>query len=72
MRRKPRYLMAVVAIGAAAIFPTAALAYPQPNDSFSAPEMIEGTLGSRGGANFKATKEAGEPAHAGNAGGASL
>jgi Ca2+-binding RTX toxin-like protein len=65
-------LTAVFAIGAAAIFPAAALAFPQANDSFSAAVVIEGTFGSRGGANFKATKEAGEPAHAGNAGGASL
>jgi Ca2+-binding RTX toxin-like protein len=66
------YLAAVVAVGASAIFPTAAFAYPQANDSFSAAEVIQGRFGFTQGANFKATKEAGEPTHAGNAGGASL
>src|SRR5262245_6392789 len=54
------------------MFPSVAFAFPQANDSFAAAEVIEGEDGFASGENFKATKEAGEPAHAGNAGGAAL
>ncbi len=42
------------------------------NDNFSVATAIAGSEGTETGSNFTATKEAGEPNHAGNAGGASI
>jgi hypothetical protein len=42
------------------------------NDNFSAAQEISGATGSVTNANYRATKESGEPSHAGNAGGKSL
>jgi Ca2+-binding RTX toxin-like protein len=67
-----RACLMAIAVGVALVVPSVALGYPQANDSFSAAEVIEGTPGSTFGESFKATKEAGEPVHAGNPGGASL
>jgi Lysyl oxidase/Concanavalin A-like lectin/glucanases superfamily/Immunoglobulin I-set domain/Immunoglobulin domain len=45
---------------------------PPPNDNFANAQAISGSSGSVPGENFNATKESGEPNHAGNAGGASV
>ncbi|HWY76108.1 MAG TPA: immunoglobulin domain-containing protein, partial [Verrucomicrobiae bacterium] len=45
---------------------------PPPNDNFAAGQAISGSSGSVSGYNFNATKEPGEPNHAGNPGGASV
>jgi hypothetical protein len=50
----------------------ATAAEPPPTDSFSAATPISGRQGEAESASAGATKEAGEPAHAGNAGGASV
>ena len=49
-----------------------ALNYASGHDVFAFSEVMNGDSGSVEGLNFRATKEAGEPYHAGNAGGASL
>jgi Ca2+-binding RTX toxin-like protein len=73
MQRPCLLLMAVGALlGAAVLFPASARAYPQPNDAFANAQAITGDQGYVDDANLKATKEVGEPDHAGNAGGASL
>jgi hypothetical protein len=54
------------------IAPGAGAAAPPANDAFAAALAIAGDRGSVEGANAGATKEPGEPAHAGNAGGASV
>src|SRR5207253_7965025 len=61
-------LLAVVAF---AVFPAAASAAPG-NDPFAAAVGLGGFSGSVPGSNVGATKEAGEPNHVGNAGGASV
>ena len=43
-----------------------------PNDNFSAAITISGSEGTTNGTNVRATKESGEPNHAGNVGGASV
>lgn len=48
------------------------LAFPPPNDMFSQATSITGCLGAVTGYNTAATKEAGEPNHAGRTGGASV
>ncbi|MBI3416214.1 MAG: HYR domain-containing protein [Verrucomicrobia bacterium] len=45
---------------------------PPANDNFANAQIITGGVGSAGGTNVLATKESGEPRHAGNAGGHSL
>src|SRR5919109_710083 len=64
----------VVALIAAAALVTAASAQAAPpaNDNFAAAQGITGESGTVGGTNAEATKEPGEPAHAGNAGGRSV
>lgn len=53
--------------------PTAPEAEVAPaNDAFASPEMLVGASGTRSGSNVGATKEAGEPDHAGDPGGASV
>lgn len=47
-------------------------ATPPANDNFVNAQVISGSLGSVSGSNVSASKEAGEPAHAGNTGGASV
>jgi hypothetical protein len=53
-------------------FPSAASAAPPANDNFASAEALSGTVDSDSGTNAQATKEAGEPNHAGNPGGASV
>jgi PASTA domain len=60
----------IVAAGLAV--PGSALAAPPPNDAFAAAEELSGRLTTASGLNKEATKEAGEPDHAGKAGGASV
>lgn len=43
-----------------------------PNDAFTAATVLSGTSASTSGTNLNATREAGEPLHAGNGGGASI
>jgi len=45
---------------------------PPANDNFASAQAISGGSGSVSGNNFNATKQAGEPNHAGNSGGASV
>jgi subtilisin-like proprotein convertase family protein len=45
---------------------------PPANDNFASAQAISGSSGSVSGNNFNATKQAGEPSHAGNSGGASV
>lgn len=45
---------------------------PPANNNFSSAKVISGAAGSTSGSNTAATKEAGEPEHAGNAGGKSV
>lgn len=53
------------------LLPVAAGAAPG-NDDFAHPTLLEGDEAEAGGVNFGATKEAGEPNHAGDPGGASV
>jgi Ca2+-binding RTX toxin-like protein len=55
----------------AVVAPTVAFAVP-PNDDFADSVSISGASGEVTGSSFTATKEAGEPDHAGNAGGHSV
>ena len=52
--------------------PSIAVAAPPANDVFTAPQTLEGNQGSQLGTSKESSKEAGEPAHAGNPGGASV
>ncbi|WP_375477358.1 beta strand repeat-containing protein [uncultured Jatrophihabitans sp.] len=45
---------------------------PPANDAFATPTVVSGASGTSAGSNAGATKETGEPQHAGNAGGASI
>jgi hypothetical protein len=67
-----RWVAVVVAL--VLMFPARAAiaAGPPPNDTFSAATPISGQHGESESSNAGATKEAGEPAHAGNAGGGSV
>jgi hypothetical protein len=67
---RPLGLMLVVAAALAA--PTAALAAPPPNDAFAAAQELSGRVAGADGLNKDATKEVGEPNHAGDPGGASI
>jgi hypothetical protein len=49
-----------------------AVHFPPPNDRFANAAIISGMNGNAGGSNIAATRQAGEPDHAGNAGGASV
>lgn len=62
----------VLAALVVAIIPGAALGAPPSNDEFVNAEVIDGRFGWNYGENTDATKEPGEPNHAGNAGGASV
>src|SRR3954452_5894612 len=68
-----RRLGAFLAVAAAALLlVSASNATPPSNDSFSAANVLLPATGSRNGTNVDATKEAGEPSHAGNSGGGSV
>src|SRR3954454_6551581 len=60
----------VVVMSALAIAGASSAAAPS-NDNFSAASVLLPATGSRNGTNVDATKEAGEPSHAGNVGGGS-
>jgi hypothetical protein len=66
-------LCAIVVTGAAALLLAgASSAAPPDNDNFSAAIQLNADTGSYFGTNSEATKETGEPDHAGNVGGASV
>jgi hypothetical protein len=67
-----RCLLAVAAVFLVAIAPATASAVPPSNDNFANAETITERFGYAYGENTDATKEAGEPNHAGNPGGASI
>ena len=62
----------LLATGAALVAAPTASAAPPPNDALTDARVVEGATGTVSGANVDATKEPGEPAHAGNAGGRSV
>jgi Ca2+-binding RTX toxin-like protein len=64
-------IAALASITVAIVFPAQALAAPV-NDNFATAQRLSGTSGDISSTNQGATKETGEPAHAGNAGGASV
>ena len=61
----------MLALLVAALWPTSAVAAPA-NDDFADAQVITGTKGDISGSNVGATKETGEPDHAGNPGGHSI
>jgi PASTA domain len=63
-------VLLVLVVGLA--LPSSALAAPPPNDAFAAAQVLTGRTATVSGLNKDATKEVGEPNHAGNAGGASV
>jgi Ca2+-binding RTX toxin-like protein len=67
-------IITIAGIGAlaATLGAAAALAAPPPNDNFAAASVVEDDQGTLKGANIEATREAGEPDHAGRVGGASV
>jgi len=65
-------LLGALALALALPAAVGATTAPPGNDPFAAPKGISHLSGSSGGKTFNATKEAGEPAHAGDAGGASI
>lgn len=67
-----RPLALVFALAALLTFSGAALADPPGNDVFDAAITLVGEEGYISGSNIDGTKETGEPAHAGNAGGSSV
>ena len=69
--RRRRLFVLLVSILAAAVWPANAAAAPA-NDDFANAQVITGATGSVNGTNIGATKELGEPDHAGNAGGHSI
>jgi Ca2+-binding RTX toxin-like protein len=69
-RRRP-YLAFLAATLVAALWPASALAAPA-NDDFANAQVITGLTGSVSSTNVDATKEIGEPDHAGNPGGHSI
>jgi hypothetical protein len=68
LRGIPLLLMLVAGL----VVPGSALAAPPPNDAFATADELSGRTDSASGLNKEATKEANEPNHAGNAGGASV
>jgi hypothetical protein len=67
-----RWVVLLAVVLAAGIVPASALAAPPPNDDFAVADVIQGRSVYTDGINDEATKESGEPNHAGNAGGASV
>jgi len=70
--RVRRPLFALLALTLAGALAASAAAAPPANDAFASARPLAGDQGRAETANAGATKEAGEPAHAGNAGGASV
>ena len=71
-RLEVRWLLATVVALVALIAPVSASAGPPSNDNFANAEVLTGRFGWTYGDSTGATKEPGEPNHAGNPGGASL
>jgi hypothetical protein len=69
--RLARFLVAGLAVVATGSLSATAAAAAPANDSFSAAELLTGRTATASGNNDDATKEAGEPDHAGDSGGAS-
>lgn len=70
---RTRLLLACgLAVAGACVFAATALGAAPANDMFAAAQTVTGAQGSVTGTNVGATKEAGEPNHAGNKGGASV
>ena len=67
-----RWLLATVVALVALVAPASASAGPPSNDNFANAEVLAGRYGGTSGDSTGATKEPGEPNHAGNPGGASL
>jgi hypothetical protein len=67
-----RWALMTAVVLAAGIVPVSAYATPPSNDNFAAAKVLEGRSTYADGINDEATKEAGEPNHAGNPGGASV
>jgi hypothetical protein len=68
-----RGALALVAVLACVVaLPSPALALPPPNDLFAAGQALSGSTAAANGTNVEATKEVGEPNHAGNPGGRSI
>ncbi|MDQ5822289.1 MAG: hypothetical protein M3540_12690 [Actinomycetota bacterium] len=63
---------ALFAAGCLLAAPSAAAQTPPPNDTFAAAAVLSGTVATVTGTNFGATKEPGEPNHAGRPGGHSV
>jgi hypothetical protein len=62
----------VVVVALLALLPAAASAAPPANDDFANAAVLSGSSDSASGTNVEATKETGEPDHAGSSGGASV
>lgn len=71
-REGTTYSIAVDFIAAASAFTLRLITWPPVNDEFWSPEFLSGETGTWRADNAGATKDTGEPAHAGNAGGASI
>ena len=69
--RSKLLVVVLVCAGLLALFPSPGSAAPA-NDNFSAAEAVTGRSGTVTGSNIGATKEIGEPSHAGDLGGASV
>jgi hypothetical protein len=76
VNRKARLPLPVMALAitalTAVVLPAAAAADPPFNDAFEQAEVLSGDRVAASGTNVEATKEAGEPAHGNDAGGASV
>jgi Ca2+-binding RTX toxin-like protein len=71
--RRPLLVLALIgALTALGGFPSTASAAAPANDNFAAAQALSGQSGEVVATNKEATKEIGEPAHGGNAGGASV
>jgi hypothetical protein len=70
--RSARVATLVLAVAAACALSAPAAAAPPANDAFAAAEALSGRVATSSGNNKDATKEPGEPDHAGRSGGASV
>ena len=71
--RRSRAILTTLTVTAAfGVWPATALATAPANDNFAAAQALSGPSGEVVATNKEATKEVGEPNHAGNAGGASV
>ena len=71
-RRRPRRAALTAACALALLGAGSASAAPPGNDAFAAATLLRAATGSYNGTNREATKQTGEPRHAGNVGGASV